>query len=99
MHKVSVAPAPVPVSGLIPEKNDVIVTRGVATAGTGGVGAADSFGSLWWGTAVASMLVSISVPVAGEWYPPDYCDHFGAWYYFQSFPVGGVVFNVPPVIK
>ena len=46
MNGVSVASAPVPVSGLIPEKNDVIVARGAAAAGTGGVGAADSFGSL-----------------------------------------------------
>ena len=71
MNGVSVAPTPVPVSGLIPGKNDVIVARGAAAGGTGGVGAADSFGSLWWGTAVASMLVSKPVPVAGEWYPPD----------------------------
>ena len=71
MNGVSVAPAPVPVSGLIPEKNDVIVARGAAAAGTGRVGAADSFGSLSWGTAVYSMLVSQPVPVASEGYPPD----------------------------
>ena len=41
-----VAQAPVPVSGLIPEKNDMIVARGAAAAGTDGVGATDSFGSL-----------------------------------------------------
>ena len=35
---------PVPGSGLIREKNDVIVARGAA--GTGGIGAADSFGPL-----------------------------------------------------
>ena len=45
------------------------------------------------------MLVSKPVPVAGEWCPPDdvvileFVDHI------QAFPVGGVVFNVPPVIK
>ena len=37
---------PIPVSGLIQEKNDVIVARGTAAAGTDSVGAADSFGAL-----------------------------------------------------
>ena len=46
---------PVRVSGLlIPEKNDVIVVRGVAAAGTVGVGGADAFGPLWRDAAVAS---------------------------------------------
>ena len=45
------------------------------------------------------MLVFKPVVVAGEWYPPDGVTIFEVWYYFQAFPVGVVVFNVPPVIK
>ena len=37
---------PVPVSALVPEKNDSNVARGAAAAATGGVEAADLFGSL-----------------------------------------------------
>ena len=37
---------PVPVSALVPEKNDMIVVRGAAAAATGGVKAAYSFGPL-----------------------------------------------------
>ena len=49
----------------------MIVARDAAAASTSRVGAADSFGLLRWGTAVASMLVSKPVPVAGEWCPTD----------------------------
>ena len=43
----SVVPlAPVAVSGLITEKNDVIVARGTGAAGTGEVGTAGSFDPL-----------------------------------------------------
>ena len=38
--------APAPISGLIPEENDVIVARGTAAADTGGVGVVDSLGPL-----------------------------------------------------
>ena len=37
---------PVPVSALVPEKNDMIVARGAAAAAAGGVAAAGSFGPL-----------------------------------------------------
>ena len=53
------------VSGTIPEINHVAVARGAGAVGTGGVGAADSFGPLSWSEAVPSMLVS-TVRVAGE---------------------------------
>ena len=56
-------PVPVPVGGEDPETNDVILARGAAEAGTGGVRAAGSIGPLYWDAAVASMLVPISIPV------------------------------------
>ena len=49
-----------------PEKNDVIVARGAAAAATDGVEAADSFGPLCGGAAVAYMLVAIPVRVDCE---------------------------------
>ena len=54
---------PVPVSALVPEKNDMIVVRGAAAAATGGVKAAYSFGPLRGHAPVASMLVSIPARV------------------------------------
>ena len=41
----------------------MVLARGAAAAGTGGVGAAGSIGPLSWSAAVASMLVSVSIPV------------------------------------
>lgn len=40
------ARVPLPLNRLIPEENDVAVDRGAAAAGSGGVGAAGSFGPL-----------------------------------------------------
>ena len=57
---------PVPVSALVPDKNDMIVNRGAAAAATGEVEAADSFGPLCGGAADASMVASIPVPVDCE---------------------------------
>ena len=66
---------PVPVSVVSPEKK-VMLARGAASAGTGGVGTASSIGPLRWGAAVACMLVPV-VRVVDEWCPPGTgYDHF-----------------------
>ena len=87
----------VPVSGVNPEKKkDVILARGTAVAGVGGIGAAGSIGPLWWGAAAASMLVPVSIPVrvVDERCPPGVItSEFDA--VFRRTSQGGVVFNAP----
>ena len=59
-----------------------------------------SLGPLSWGAAIASMLVPASIPVrvVDEWHPPGVITlEFDA--VFRHTSGGGVVFNVPPVIK
>lgn len=58
--------------------------------------AADSIGRIWWGEAVASMLVSVAgVSVVGERHPPVGVKILEFNVIFNCTSVGGVVFNVP----